>query len=380
MRVGPSAFVVVLGLAFSAAPPVRGYNYTLLKEMAGTNSKLTNAMGTCGAMAIGWVRTVFHDFATFDANATSAEHRGGLDASILTETEANIDDNGDIRGGGNIQFFRTWALQHPSVSATDWIVLGGMVALRICGGPDLTPQFRPGRVDSFKANNIELLPNKDMSLDAIHTAFKRMNFTQPEYLTLVLGSHSLGGVNMTSGSPGFGKYPPHSFDSTPSVFDNNYFVNAIASKTDSKVLSPYWLPSDDKIGSEPGAAALIQSYAGTTSSVAAANTLFKDRYGTVFMKMVDMGHTLGCPLSGAGCTAAQLVDSNIANSISAIPESWIPAGYQSVPSPAGGPIIQLTGTASADKTGAASHVAEPTIAVRTLLSAFFVCLGSVWFA
>ncbi|KAJ3128167.1 hypothetical protein HK098_005067 [Nowakowskiella sp. JEL0407] len=271
------------------------------------NSDLRNIHGSwrggCGNMAIGWVRTVFHDFATYDSVAKT----GGIDASILTVTEETLPDNGAVSKGGNILFFRNQALEHPSVSASDWIVLGGIAGIRACGGPDLRNQFRPGRIDAFEPNDVTLLPDKNWSIEKLKAAFKRMNLTQSEYFTLVLGAHSLGGANMTQGSIGFETGPRFAFDSTPTKFDNGIFVKALT--------KPLVLASDQKILNETGGMILAKKYATSQAQ------FFTD-FGKIFMKMVDMGHTLGCRLDGVGCTAAQMVDSSIPNPITKRPSSW----------------------------------------------------------
>ncbi|KAJ1547790.1 hypothetical protein HK096_011325 [Nowakowskiella sp. JEL0078] len=257
-------------------------------------------------MAKGWLRTSFHDFATYDSVANT----GGIDSSIFTVVESSLPDNGAIVGGGNLAFFLNQALTYPSVSASDWIVIGAIAAIQTCGGPDLRGRFRPGRVDKFVPNDVSLLPDFRWPLSKLEDAFKRMNFTQLEYITLVVGSHTLGGANISVGSIGFGQDGSNgkAFDSTQLSFDNQIFKKALT--------TPMVLDSDNLILGESGAMSLVQLYASNQSA-------FFDAYAEVYIKMVEMGHSnLGCRLDGVGCTTEQLADTPIPNQIQSIPNAW----------------------------------------------------------
>ncbi|KAJ1545443.1 hypothetical protein HK096_006392, partial [Nowakowskiella sp. JEL0078] len=301
----PCVFAALISLLIL---PVSAFNYTLIKQELSDKGRLHNSMGGCGNMATGWVRTVFHDFATYNMTDGS----GGIDSSVLTTVEANLPDNGAILGGGNVAFFRDQALLYPSVTASDWIVIGAIAGIQACGGPDFRSRFRPGRIDSFTPNDYSLLPDFRMSLTQLQGLFRRMNLTQSEYLTLVIGSHSLGGANMTIGSIGFGQDGSNGkpFDGTPTSFDNDIFKRATT--------QPLILDSDRQLMNETGAMSLAQLYAGNL-------TTFFTAYENAFFKMVEMGHkNLGCRLDGKGCTSAQMLDSPIPNQLTTTPLSWLP--------------------------------------------------------
>ncbi|KAJ1537122.1 secretory subunit [Nowakowskiella sp. JEL0078] len=339
-----------------AALPVLAFNYTLIRQELSDNGRLHNSMGGCGNMAIGWVRTVFHDFATYNVTDGS----GGIDSSVLTTVEANLPDNGAILGGGNVAFFREQALLYPSVTASDWIVIGAIAGIHACGGPDFRGRFRPGRIDSFTPNDYSLLPDFRMSLAQLQGLFRRMNLTQTEYFTLVIGSHSLGGANMTIGSIGFGQDGSNGkpFDSTPTTFDNDIFKRATA--------NPLILDSDRQLMNDTNAMNLAQLYSGNM-------TEFFTAYENAFFKMVDMGHqNLGCRLDGNDCTEAQMLDIAIPNQLTTIPSSWLSKKLVSSDTPA---VVNISFTNSTNASAKTLVASSRTNSIpKFLVSVIVICL------
>jgi hypothetical protein len=85
-----------------------------------------------------WVRTSFHDMATYDA-ATGV---GGLDASIQFETD-RAENAGDAFNETLLSAVNYFTARS---SAADLIALSTVVAVGACGGPKVP--FRAGRVDA----------------------------------------------------------------------------------------------------------------------------------------------------------------------------------------------------------------------------------------
>ncbi|KAJ3119979.1 hypothetical protein HK098_004981 [Nowakowskiella sp. JEL0407] len=278
----------------------------------------------CGLMSISWLRLAFHDFGTYNI----ADKSGGLDGSILTAEEALYSENLPLAADeSNIVLFQQLSVKHPSITPPDWIALGALTAIRKCGGPDLLPKFRPGRVASFTPNNYYLLPHRNSTLTEIQAIYARMGFTDfNDVLTLTIGSHTLGRLNSRLGDADFSKKPPLQLDSTPNVFDNEVFKSAVkfdgnltVSDERTATNGPQ-LENDRYLMSHPSAMQIATLYATNQEAFFAA-------YGDVFMRMLEMGHdNLGCPLGGsatvAGCNTTQIVDTPTPNMLTETPVSW----------------------------------------------------------
>lgn len=85
-----------------------------------------------------WVRTAFHDMATYDA-ATGV---GGLDASIQFET--NRAENAGDAFNATFEFTNNYFSTRSS--AADLVALSTVVAVGACGGPKIP--LRVGRIDA----------------------------------------------------------------------------------------------------------------------------------------------------------------------------------------------------------------------------------------
>lgn len=88
-----------------------------------------------------WVRTAYHDMATYDASTGT----GGLDASIMFEGD-RPENPGDAFNN-SLGFFKNYyTVRSP---ASDLVALGVVAATQLCGGPEIP--FRVGRVDATEA-------------------------------------------------------------------------------------------------------------------------------------------------------------------------------------------------------------------------------------
>jgi len=169
----------------------------------------------CGDAAHGALRLTFHDAIGIDPVAGG----GGADGSILifnaTElafpANAGLDDVLDDVG----PFF----LKYQDVlSPGDFVFLAGSVSLAQCpGAPQV--QFSLGRPQPIAASPPNLVPEP---FDGVTTILDRMaaggNFSPQEVIAL-LSSHSVAGADTII--PDLQGVP---FDSTPSVFDTQIFL------------------------------------------------------------------------------------------------------------------------------------------------------------
>mmetsp|Transcript_18555 Transcript_18555/g.48156 ORF Transcript_18555/g.48156 Transcript_18555/m.48156 type:complete len:390 (+) Transcript_18555:60-1229(+) len=112
---------------------------------------------------------------------------------------------------------------NPSISYADLYTLGGVVAIRTLGGPEVP--WRAGRVDSMSPSDVTpdgRLPGADngsyeKDTGHLRDVFYRMGFDDQEIVALS-GAHALGRCH--ADASGFvGKWTP-----TPTTFNNLYFV------------------------------------------------------------------------------------------------------------------------------------------------------------
>jgi cytochrome c peroxidase len=172
----------------------------------------------CGDAAHGALRLVFHDAIGIDPIAGG----GGADGSILTfnATEltfpANdgLDDVLDDVG----PFFLKYA---DVLSPGDFVQFAGALSLAACPGAPRV-KFSLGRAQPIAASPPNLVPEP---FDDVTTILARMNaaggFT-PQQVVALLSSHSIAGADTVDPT-----IPGTPFDSTPSVFDTNIFIEVL---------------------------------------------------------------------------------------------------------------------------------------------------------
>ena len=134
-----------------------------------------------------WLRTAYHDMAT--ANVVNGT--GGIDTSIAFET--NRPENVGAAFNNSILDFFSGSLL-PGMSMADLIALGAIMAVRSCGGAEMSIPLRVGRVDATQAGPAGVpQPQDDL---ATHIAdFKRQGFNVTEMIALVACGHTIGGVH-----------------------------------------------------------------------------------------------------------------------------------------------------------------------------------------
>jgi len=206
------ALPLVLGVAIDrrAVPEQCAFLVPIVEDLA--DNLFDNE---CGDAAHGALRLTFHDAIGIDPTAGG----GGADGSILifnaTEltfpANAGLDDVIDEVG----PFF----LKNADVlSPGDFIFLAGAVSLAQCpGAPQV--KFSLGRPQPKAASPPNLVPEP---FDLVQTILARMlaggNFSPQEVIAL-LSSHSVAGADTII--PNLQGVP---FDSTPSVFDTQIFL------------------------------------------------------------------------------------------------------------------------------------------------------------
>ncbi|KAJ7742603.1 heme peroxidase [Mycena metata] len=239
--------------------------------VGGTKTGRTNAAD--------WIRTAYHDMATFNI----ADGTGGMDGSIrFAEEQARPEDPGN-------GFTNTLAillnLSTRYASIADILSLGAIISIENCGGPEIA--FRGGRVDAAVPNNPGV-PEPSQDLASHISAFARQGFTQSEMIGLVACGHTFGGVQQAVfpdivpvlNSSTNTQSVSH-FDATFNYFDNNVATEYISGTTQNPLVvgSNATTNSDGRIFSSDGNV--------TMRSFANSPDVFSSTCATLIARMLD---------------------------------------------------------------------------------------------
>nr|BAD52441.2 lignin peroxidase [Trametopsis cervina] len=212
--------------------------------------------GKCEEEAHEAVRLTFHDAVGFSLAAQKAGKfgGGGADGSILAFSDIETAFIPNFGLEFTTEGFIPFALAH-GVSFGDFVQFAGAVGAANCaGGPRL--QFLAGRSNISQPSPDGLVPDPTDSADKILARMADIGFSPTEVVHL-LASHSIAAQyevdTDVAGSP---------FDSTPSVFDTQFFVESLLHGTQftgsgqgGEVMSPipgeFRLQSDFALSRDP---------------------------------------------------------------------------------------------------------------------------------
>ncbi|KAH8107971.1 heme peroxidase [Cristinia sonorae] len=253
-----------------------GYNARKMTASVQPCSRFDFGVSGGRSNAADWIRTVYHDMATFDAAAGT----GGIDGSIRLERD-RPENVGDAFAN-TLNVISVEANRY--VSLADEVVLAALIAVEECGGPKL--DFKGGRVDATEPNNVGV-PQPQDTLESHISAFARQGFSQEEMISLVACGHTFGGVQHVS----FPDIVPPSndptntpgqvlFDSTGTQFDNKIVTEYLDGSTKSPLVvgTNDTTNSDKRIYASDGNA--------TVTRLSDLNT-FTSTCATLFAKMFD---------------------------------------------------------------------------------------------
>ncbi|RKO90805.1 heme peroxidase [Blyttiomyces helicus] len=225
--------------------------------------------------------------------------RGGGDGSFVDEFDRP--DNFGLCCTPIDGFFPV-AEQRTAVNMTvaDQFALSAIASLQTCGGPtirwfpgrDDLPGLEPSTSPNHRVVNPDgLLPSPHDSYTVVVGKFERMGFSKVEMMTVVTGSHTIGGVHGAN-NPALTNETFLPFDSTPGIFDNDVFK---------QVLDGYCpLPVDCEMAADPEIRSTIQSVRPLLCiyhppslfygipSLAADESFFFASYSTAFEKFLNL--------------------------------------------------------------------------------------------
>ncbi|KAI9199648.1 heme peroxidase [Polychytrium aggregatum] len=167
-----------------------------------------------------WIRTLFHDCASYDASTGT----GGCDASVQFELSR-------VENLGSAIHDTIAILPKPAgISFADVLVAAAVSSIKVCGGPIVPVRF--GRIDATAADNPAFnVPLETENITTHTNQFSRMGFTKQEMISLIACGHTVGrvhGVDKPALVNGQDSVP---FDHTPFVFDTDVAVSYLNGTT-----------------------------------------------------------------------------------------------------------------------------------------------------
>ncbi|KAF7440310.1 Versatile peroxidase vpl2 [Pleurotus ostreatus] len=181
--------------------------------------------GECGEEVHESLRLTFHDAIGFSPALTRQGKfgGGGADGSIMlfSDIETNFAANNGV--DDIVEQQKPIAIKHQ-VSFGDFIQFAGAVGSSNCaGGPRI--QFLAGRSNVTKPSPDHLVPEPFDSVTSILARMGDAGF-KPDEVVALLASHSVAAQDTIDP-----KLAGHPFDSTPSDFDSQFFVETLLKGT-----------------------------------------------------------------------------------------------------------------------------------------------------
>ncbi|KAJ7641900.1 putative versatile peroxidase [Roridomyces roridus] len=263
---------------------------------------------TCSDAAHTALRVAFHDAIGF---SNTQNFGTGADGSILLfgETELAFDANLGIADAFNLE---VPFIKKHNISVADFIQFAATVSLTRCPGI-LQPPFMFGRVDATAAAPDNTVPEPFQTVDQILARMADAGLSASDTVAL-LASHSIAGADDVD--PTLSGLP---FDSTPSIFDTQFFVETQLRGTlfpgsggnQGEVESPIGgeirLQSDSELARDPQTACLWQANVNNQAHMAStfqAAFLKMGLLGQDVSKMVDCSDVIPTPPPLAAAAAA----------------------------------------------------------------------------
>ncbi|KAF8148787.1 manganese-dependent peroxidase [Mycena galopus ATCC 62051] len=254
----------------------------------------------CADAAHTALRVAFHDAIGFSKSKPS--FGTGADGSIFIfgETELSYGANLGIADAFNLE---APFIQKHNISVADFIQFAATISLTKCPGV-LQPPFMFGRVDAKFPAPDGTVPEPFQSVEAILARMADAGFT-PAELVALLASHSIAGADDVD--PTISGVP---FDSTPSVFDTQFFVETQLRGTlfpgtggnqgevESSIAGELRLQSDSELARDSATACLWQANVNNQAAMARSFQQAFLKMGLVgqdVSKMVDCSDVIPAP-------------------------------------------------------------------------------------
>jgi len=291
--------------------------------------------GECGEEVHESLRLTFHDAIGFSPALTKTGKfgGGGADGSIVTfdTTETGFHANGGIDDIVDAQ--KPFIAAH-NITAGDFIQFAGAVGVSNCpGAPRLSFLF--GRPAATQASPDLLVPEPFDSVDSILARFGDAGFSPAEVVAL-LSSHTVAAADLVDPT-----IPGTPFDSTPGVFDTQFFIETQLRGTsfpgtggnqgevESPLKGEIRLQSDSELARDARTACEWQSFVGNQAKLQSAfkaAMLKLSTLGQNTAKMVDCSDVIPVPkaVTGSPHFPASLSKANVEQACGATPFPTLP--------------------------------------------------------
>ncbi|KAJ7749386.1 manganese-dependent peroxidase [Mycena metata] len=254
----------------------------------------------CADAAHATLRVAFHDAIGF--SKTKPSFGTGADGSIFifAEQELSYDANLGIADAFNLE---APFIANHSIGVADFIQFAAAVGLTKCPGV-LRPRFLFGRVDATAPAPDGTVPEPFQDVPTILARMADAGFSAAELVAL-LASHSIAGADDVD--PNLSGLP---FDSTPSVFDTQFFLETLLKGTlypgtsgnqgevETAIAGTLRLQSDSLLARDPATSCLWQANVNNQALMA---TSFQAAFakmqvvGQDVSKMVDCSDVIPVP-------------------------------------------------------------------------------------
>ncbi|RDB18165.1 Versatile peroxidase VPL2 [Hypsizygus marmoreus] len=175
----------------------------------------------CGEEVHESLRLTFHDAIGFSPKLSRQGKfgGGGADGSLMAHSDVETLFNANNGIDDIVEVQRPFAIKH-GISFGDFIQFAGAVGVSNCAGaPRL--EFLAGRSNNSRPSPDLLVPEPFDSVDKIIARMGDAGFSPNEIVDL-LASHTIAAADHVDES-----IPGTPFDSTPSAFDSNFFVETL---------------------------------------------------------------------------------------------------------------------------------------------------------
>ncbi|KAF4567729.1 Versatile peroxidase vpl1 [Pleurotus pulmonarius] len=280
--------------------------------------------GECGEEVHESLRLTFHDAIGFSPSRGG----GGADGSLITFSDIETPFHANLGIDEIVEAQKPFVAKH-NISAGDFIQFAGAVGVSNCpGAPRL--QFFLGRPDAVAPAPDLTVPEPFDTVDSILARFAEAGFSPAEVVAL-LASHTIAAADNVDPT-----IPGTPFDSTPSVFDSQFFVETQLRGTsfpgtagnqgevESPLRGEMRLQSDSELARDPRTACEWQSFVNNQSKLQSAFKAAMLKLSLVAQdksKLVDCSDVIPVPptLNAAAHFPAGLTKNDIEQACAATP-------------------------------------------------------------
>nr|WCB70287.1 manganese peroxidase MnP2 [Trametes hirsuta] len=246
--------------------------------------------GECGEDVHESLRLTFHDAIGISPSIASRGQfgGGGADGSIAIFEDIETNFHANLGVDEIIDEQRPFIARH-NISVADFIQFAGAIGVSNCPGAPRLDVF-VGRIDATQPAPDKTVPEPFDTVDSILERFSDAGGFSPEEVVALLVSHTIAAADHVDPN-----IPGTPFDSTPEIFDSQFFVETQLRGTlfpgtggnqgevESPLRGELRLQSDSELARDERTACEWQSFVGNQAKLQSA-------FKAAFRKMTLLGH------------------------------------------------------------------------------------------